>query len=282
MKKLKNQILMVLSFLVVGMGTTFAQDFNGTATYQSARKARSIKFSGEGITPEMQKQLDEMMKKRDQKEFELKFNLTESIWKEAESLEGGAPSGSAGGIQVMSFSSGGANGTTYRNTADNLSLKQSDLFGKPFLVRDELENRAWELTNETKKIGNYTAQKAVYSRTVQRQMITFNNDVEGEPEMKTDTMTVEAWYTPEIPVSHGPQDYWGLPGLILEVNDGTTTYLCTKVVLNPEGGVTIKKPKKGKKVTQEEYQELVKEKAKEMSEKYSGGGATFRIGGGQQ
>jgi hypothetical protein len=27
---------------------------------------------------------------------------------------------------------------------------------------------------------------------------------------------------PEIPVSQGPEGYWGLPGLILEVNDGKT------------------------------------------------------------
>jgi GLPGLI family protein len=36
-------------------------------------------------------------------------------------------------------------------------------------------------------------------------------------------VTITAWYTPEIPVSQGPEGYWGLPGLILEVNDGKTT-----------------------------------------------------------
>ena len=32
------------------------------------------------------------------------------------------------------------------------------------------------------------------------------------------TIEVTAWYTPEIPINQGPADYWGLPGLILEVN----------------------------------------------------------------
>ena len=45
-------------------------------------------------------------------------------------------------------------------------------------------------------------------------------------------ITITAWYSPEIPVSQGPENYWGLPGLILEVNDGKTTILCSKVVLN--------------------------------------------------
>jgi GLPGLI family protein len=31
---------------------------------------------------------------------------------------------------------------------------------------------------------------------------------------------VTAWHTPDIPLPHGPGDYWGLPDLILEVNDG--------------------------------------------------------------
>ena len=29
--------------------------------------------------------------------------------------------------------------------------------------------------------------------------------------------TITAWYTPQIPVSHGPAEYGGLPGLILEL-----------------------------------------------------------------
>lgn len=42
---------------------------------------------------------------------------------------------------------------------------------------------------------------------------------------------ITAWYTPEISESRAP-NYWGLPGLILEVNDGKTVILCSKVVLN--------------------------------------------------
>jgi hypothetical protein len=34
---------------------------------------------------------------------------------------------------------------------------------------------------------------------------------------------------PEIPVSQGPEGYMGFAGLILEVNDGKTTILCSKL-----------------------------------------------------
>ena len=75
-----------------------------------------------------------------------------------------------------------------------------------------------------------------------------------------------AWYSPEIPVNQGPENYWGLPGLILEVNDGKTTILCSKIVLNSKDKVEIKAPTKGKEVSQKEFDETVKKKMEEMRE----------------
>jgi GLPGLI family protein len=54
-------------------------------------------------------------------------------------------------------------------------------------------------------------------------------------------VTITAWYTPEIPVNQGPENYWGLPGLILEINDSKTVILCSKIVLNQRKNV-IKAP----------------------------------------
>ena len=81
---------------------------------------------------------------------------------------------------------------------------------------------------------------------------------------------VTVWYTPQIPVSQGPGEYWGLPGLILEVNADRTTILCSKIVMNPEEKTEIKQPSKGKEVTKEEYNTIVKEKVEEMREMYRG------------
>ena len=75
---------------------------------------------------------------------------------------------------------------------------------------------------------------------------------------------VTAWYTPEIPVSTGPDDYWGLPGLILEINAGRTTMLCTEIVINPSDKVEIKAPKKGDKISRKKYNTLVKKKTEEL------------------
>lgn len=272
MKKLKNQFLLIVALLVSGLVTVNAQDFQGIATYQTAMKGNSFSFKGEGITPDMEKQIASAVKKQGQKEYTLNFNLSEANWKEVESL-GNGPATASNGMNFVTVNSGG-NGIKYRNTAKNLYLEEASLFGKSFLVKDELTPLEWVLTDETKQIGEYTVQKATYTRTVERSIFSFSTDSDDEdkkPKTEMDTIKVEAWYTPQIPVSHGPDNYWGLPGLILELSDGSRTMLCTKVVLNPEGGVEIKKPKKGKKVSRAKYAEIQKAKMAEMSEKYSGG-----------
>jgi len=66
-----------------------------------------------------------------------------------------------------------------------------------YLVSDSPPEIKWNLKyKETKKIGKYTCKKAT---------TTYRG---------TD---IEAYYTPEIPVSIGPYKFKGLPGLILEV-----------------------------------------------------------------
>ena len=43
---------------------------------------------------------------------------------------------------------------------------------------------------------------------------------------------VTAWYTPDIPVNVGPLNYWGLPGLILEIQEEKRIILCSKAVIS--------------------------------------------------
>ncbi|NVK86028.1 MAG: GLPGLI family protein [Cytophagia bacterium] len=286
MKNLKRQFLLALGIMVATIISVTAQNFQGIATYQSSRSMEGFSFKGEGMSPAMESQIMEQMKKQFQKEYELKFNLKESVWAEVESLDGGPATASAGGM-VISMSMGG--GVTYKNTAENLYMQETEIFSKPFLVKDTLNKREWELTDEVKTIGNYQAYKAIYTDIRESRSISFNSETDGDvskedvkPEVKMDTTFITAWYTPQIPVSQGPDDYWGLPGLILEVSDGRTTYACTKVVLNPEEGVKIKQPSKGKKVTRAELREEMDAKTAEMAEKFSngkGGNVHIKIGG---
>lgn len=102
--------------------------------------------------------------------------------------------------------------------------------GKEFLVMDTLKTFDWHLIDETKKIGDNRCQKAIYSKIVESS--SFFSGME-EMEKVKDTINVVAWFAPQIPVSHGPADFWGLPGLILELQNHGMTYICEKIVLNP-------------------------------------------------
>ena len=69
-----------------------------------------------------------------------------------------------------------------------------------------------------------------------------------------------------------------MPGLILEVNDGKTIILCSKVVMNAKEKAEIKAPKVGKEVTQKEYDEIVTAKMKEMQDMRRSGNGGMRFG----
>lgn len=98
-----------------------------------------------------------------------------------------------------------------------------------------------------------------------------NNSLASRIEIPSE-VTVTAWYTLDIPISQGPGEYWGLPGLILEVSEGRTAILCSKITINPKEKIAIEAPKKGKKISQKEYQETMAKKALEMSEQFRGRG----------
>src|SRR5690606_7757644 len=91
---------------------------------------------------------------------------------------------------------------------------------------------------------------------------------------------VTAWFTPQIPVSNGPGEYSGLPGLILELNAYRSTLLCSKIVMNPKDAEKIEPPTKGKEVTRTEYVKSVKEKTDELRENFRNSGGNNRRGGG--
>lgn len=114
-----------------------------------------------------------------------------------------------------------------------------------------------------KNEGKETEQ--VEGKSTENKSRDFMSEVEVPKEIE-----VTAWYTMQIPVNQGPGEYWGLPGLILEVSAGKTTLLCSKIVMNPAEKQGIKKPAKGKEVTKKEYNDIVKKKVEEMREMYGG------------
>lgn len=247
-----------------------AQGFQGEATYETKTMFKGkIEISGDQ-DPALQKRLEESMKKAFEKKFILTFNAFESIYKEEEKLD--APGQTSFGMAV-SFS--GGDGAYYRNIKENQYIEAKEFFSKEFLIVDPLEVFNWELTEETKTIGNYVCYKAKVVFPVTDEEKENYEKLKAKQEANPTQFfsleapkdrVVEAWYTPEIPVNHGPAEFWGLPGLILELHDGDKVYLCSKVVITSKDKSNIKKPKSGQKVTKKAYDDLVEKKFESMKD----------------
>ena len=266
------KFLTIVVFFLAFAEAVMAQDFQGVATYKSRRKV-DLKMQGENMTDAMQEQIAAQLKKQFEKTYTLTFNRNESLYKEDEKLA--TPDvASSSGIQIKISQS---RDILYKNTGAQRYERQEDVLGKIFLVKDSLSKPEWKLEKETKSIGDYTCFKATRTEDVVSQ--TFSSET-----MKTVdtafTKTVTVWYTPQIPVNHGPGMNWGLPGLILEVQDGDQTILCSQIVLNPEEKIEIKAPENGKVVGEAEMKTIQDEKMKEWIERNSSNredGQTFTI-----
>ena len=248
----------------------YSQEFQGKAYYFSKSKM-DLGTWGALMSEEQKKQVAERLKNRLEKTYVLTFNKEESFFDEQDKLD--AMSGA-----TDSWGKNFVPGDQYKNVKTNTQIQNQEFYGKNFLVKDKLQPIEWQLVTETKKIGNYTCFKAMASiPTNDLSWYDFswgklrNNKPTETDSTQVKTMEkeiamidVEAWYTPQIPVGHGPLEYWGLPGLILEVTAGDTTLLCSKIVMNPKEKTEIKAPEKGKIVTKNEYQSIITKKMKEF------------------
>jgi GLPGLI family protein len=279
----KNLFLMGCMALLFS-AVASAQNFQGKAYYFSKTSVDMDSWGGRKMSEGQKKQIADRMRNMFEKTYILNFDREASTYKEEEVLE--APGGQGGfGKWGSSFSAG----MQYKNIKSQQYLQDQEFFGKQFLITDSLSKLNWKLGTETKQIGQYLCMKATAVKTVDefdwrsmRRKPKSKEVKEGETQ-KDSTATsvsedieipkqieVTAWYTPQIPVSHGPGDFWGLPGLILEVNTDKTTILCSKIIMNPQEKVQIKAPEKGDVVSRQKYNETVKKKMEEMRSMYGG------------
>ena len=112
------------------------------------------------------------------------------------------------------------------------------------LVENKNDTIKWEVSADSKKIANYLCYKAVKN-------IPFVSKRGG-----LKIREVLAWFAPSLPYNYGPKNFYGLPGLILELTDNKTTYLATRIDLVKEE-IEIGFPN-GKTIAKEEYEKKLK------------------------
>ncbi|WP_124979168.1 GLPGLI family protein [Nonlabens xiamenensis] len=284
MKKFTRTICLLLVIAFAKAELSYAQqEITGIAHYKSKmimeKSDDSLQKKMQKLDPEMQKMIASALENAGKAEFTLKFSRTESLYEKVQELAKPKPQS---GMSISIEISGGGDtyGTTYKNLVDQTFIREDQIQGKEFLIVDQIKPLDWKLTGESKKIGNYTAMKATY---------TFPKEEKDEQEVETsllemagsDERVITAWFTMDIPISNGPGNYQGLPGLILELRDGNTVILCDRIEMNP-ADFELEKPKKGKKIGLEDFNDLQAKKQKEMQERFqnkrSGDGVIFMKG----
>lgn len=117
--------------------------------------------------------------------------------------------------------------TIYTDLTAGTIVMEKDAMGEQFLVKDNMRQAKWRITDETRDILGYTCRRA-------------NGLV-------SDSIYVVAFYTDKIRVSGGPELFSGLPGMILQLNipHENVSWTATKIT---EGAPAkpITPPQKGK------------------------------------
>jgi GLPGLI family protein len=121
-----------------------------------------------------------------------------------------------------------------------------EMLGKTYIVDDSLHTPKWKVMNQIKDVAGYICMKAVTEDTVKKQKIT-------------------AWFAGDIPVSAGPERYFGLPGVILEldINEGDVVITATKVEFKKLDKELIMPKTKGKKIKDADYDALLRNHLKD-------------------
>ncbi len=248
---MKKTVLTIISTAILIIA--FAQSDNnqfkdqGAVTYEEVVK---FDIHLDNMTPEMA----EMLPNESRSTKRLYFNKHASRYENFEQNDDAAIEHEEGGSGMKIMISQPDN-IVYMDFESGKMTEQKEFMTRVFLIESDFPKDEWKFTGNQKMILNYPCQEAT--------------KLEGED-------LVSVWFTPAIPVSTGPGEYGNLPGLILavEANDGDRTITAKSIDFEEVDVKKLQKPKKGKKVSQEEYLAIVEEKNEEMGGK-AGGGKTM-------
>lgn len=239
--------LIVVATLVTAFwrpATARQGEMQGTINYDQTVKIEI------DLPPQMAHMADRIPDSRTMKRA-LHFTETESVMRDSpeqeemeEQQRRERQTGGPGGNRMIFF--GGSDGpeeVLYTSLETDETVQSRNFMGRTFLIKGQREGIRWRLTSEQSEYEGYLTMKAVAT---------------------VDSSNVEAWFTPQIPLPIGPDEYGGLPGaiLVLTIDGGKQTWKATAVDLDatPE----IMQPEDGREVTQEEFEEIVEEKMEEM------------------
>lgn len=242
--------LVIVVLLIAVAGNLTAQDFKGgVVTYQQTTKYDFAKIFGIDLNVGGRRaDWIASLPKEHKKVQVLYFTPERALYEEDPHANEGIPQRLQGALARAEYVRPPQTELkkVYYDFGINETVRQIEFMTRHFLITGSIEKQAWKLTNRKIKIQDYICLSA---------------------ELKQGEDLITVWFTSEIPVSAGPGEFSGLPGLILAVDiNGETAFMATSVELTPPQDGAMSKPDKGKKVIQEEFDKTVAEKEKEWKE----------------
>jgi len=120
-----------------------------------------------------------------------------------ESMEAMRRTGDISYIHNNSFTYGAFASDLYKDYKKDEIQVRDNISIHSFIYKDELKPQNWEILSDTTTILGYQCQKA---------------------QCQWRGRDWVAWFTPEIPINEGPWKFYGLPGLIMKLQDTKSQY----------------------------------------------------------
>ncbi|MFV0217490.1 GLPGLI family protein [Empedobacter falsenii] len=215
----------------------------------------TVKFSTNGKESQIPNDVyDNMIKNmQEPKDFLLTINDNESFYNKVEKIDNQQ---GRNGMKV-SVSFGDSGNGLFKNLTTKEYLKNVKSFQKDYTIKDKLTEYKWQLSRETKKIIGFDVKKATAI---------------------IDSIQTTAWYIPTLKYKTGPENYWGLPGLIAEVeteiNRGPISgkrIISLTNISTATNTKSIEKPKDKNAISQKEYNKLMNDQRKRFEEMRNSG-----------
>jgi len=280
MKKIQLLLGMMIAFISIST-SAIAQMKEGKISYE-----RKINMHRNLPDPQMKSMVPEFRTDK----FELIFNESVSLFRSVVDDEAPDPfanAGGGGGGMRMNFRMPTAN--TFTDVSKQMQYEERAFFEKEFLIIDSLKQYKWKLSEETKTIAKQLCKKATTMITAPQMRMRVsiggggnNTDTAANTPRAPKETELVVWYAENIPVSFGPDNYSGLPGVIMEIDQDNGATVTTAVEVSAKyPKKELVAPTKGDKMNRAQFQENMQKLMQEM-QRGGGirmGGMNIRVGG---
>lgn len=270
-----KKVLLLGAVLIGSITMVAAQMKEGKIVYE-----RKINMYRNITDPEMRARIPEFRTDK----FELLFNENSSLYRPSTDDEAPDPFANNGGDRGgMRMNFRGMEATTFTDIPNAVQYEARAIMEKEFLIVDSLKTYKWKISGETKTIAKRLCKKATAMISAPQMTMRFggggagrNRDTAANTNaIKMKETELVVWYTEEIPVSVGPDNYSGLPGAIMEIDLDNGANVTSAVEITAKyPKKELVQPTKGEKMTRVQFMDNMR---KIMEDMQKGGG--FRMGG---